>query len=344
MKIVLHIGTEKTGTTTLQQFLFLNRSALAGHGILYPRAFGERNHFFLACYAEDTPWRLFSQFTQARSDGERATLREGWKAAFDKELSARSYSQVWLSNEHLHSHLQNAERVTAVRDLLRRHAREVKVLVYFRRQDQMAVSRYSTALKAGRLPREHFDIGGLWPYQHLRAYRLWAECFGEENVMARRFGKEHFVEGNLLADFCDAVGMPIAPSDRRQPENLNESLSADAEALVIAMNEKLGDGSLDLLPQQRRRLVGEIAAEFRGAPRRPARREAEAFYANFRADNDCLAQCAGWEREPFSEDFSGYPEQAEGDFSERLAWARKRLPELLERSWLHEGSRVGGDR
>ena len=35
MKLILHIGTHKTGTTALQQFLHANRGALAARGFHY---------------------------------------------------------------------------------------------------------------------------------------------------------------------------------------------------------------------------------------------------------------------------------------------------------------------
>jgi hypothetical protein len=35
MKLILHIGTHKTGTTALQQFLYANRQPLAAGGFYY---------------------------------------------------------------------------------------------------------------------------------------------------------------------------------------------------------------------------------------------------------------------------------------------------------------------
>ena len=48
---ILLIGTEKTGTTTLQHFLAANRPALAERGFLYPSFCGAINHTGLAAYA-----------------------------------------------------------------------------------------------------------------------------------------------------------------------------------------------------------------------------------------------------------------------------------------------------
>ena len=38
MKILLHIGSPKTGTTTLQRTLYASRDTLADRGILYPKS------------------------------------------------------------------------------------------------------------------------------------------------------------------------------------------------------------------------------------------------------------------------------------------------------------------
>jgi len=42
--LVLHIGTGKTGTTSIQSFMNANRSRLAELGFLYPRTPGKVRH------------------------------------------------------------------------------------------------------------------------------------------------------------------------------------------------------------------------------------------------------------------------------------------------------------
>ena len=41
---IIHIGTMKTGTTTLQEFFRHNRPELAKKGILYPKTLGKQTH------------------------------------------------------------------------------------------------------------------------------------------------------------------------------------------------------------------------------------------------------------------------------------------------------------
>jgi len=50
MKLVLHIGTEKTATSTLQEFLYQNRNILAGNGIALSDNLGVPNNQKLAAY------------------------------------------------------------------------------------------------------------------------------------------------------------------------------------------------------------------------------------------------------------------------------------------------------
>ena len=51
--LILHIGTEKTGTTSIQEFLGINRAALAEQGLHVPEFLGARTHRWAAYMAEN---------------------------------------------------------------------------------------------------------------------------------------------------------------------------------------------------------------------------------------------------------------------------------------------------
>ena len=42
--LLIHIGTEKTGTSTLQEFLHFNREVFAQHGVVYLKSPGLKSH------------------------------------------------------------------------------------------------------------------------------------------------------------------------------------------------------------------------------------------------------------------------------------------------------------
>ena len=50
MKVVLHIGTEKTGTSTLQETLYLNRELLHQHGCHLLQSANKKNARLVPAY------------------------------------------------------------------------------------------------------------------------------------------------------------------------------------------------------------------------------------------------------------------------------------------------------
>src|SRR5271163_1194160 len=108
----LHIGTEKTGTTSIRNFLAQNRATLLAQGYLYPTAAGEPGHGALTAFALD----------DSKSDSTRLALgidrpdlvpafRQDLLAAFDKEIAASGASQIIVSNELLSTRLRTMDEL-----------------------------------------------------------------------------------------------------------------------------------------------------------------------------------------------------------------------------------------
>ena len=151
MKAIVHIGAEKTGTTSIQSFCATNRVLLAKRGVLYPSSLGSANHMALAAYAlnddkiDDV--RLSHGLTSA---DEIECYRRRVMASLSKEIrSAGEITTLLLSNEHLQSRLVEEEEVARLRSLISTFTDDMRIVVYLRRQDRVAVSHYSTRLKAG---------------------------------------------------------------------------------------------------------------------------------------------------------------------------------------------------
>ena len=53
LRCILHIGTAKTGSTTIQSFLQQNRQDLLARGFYFPHSLGQANHEKLVAYALD---------------------------------------------------------------------------------------------------------------------------------------------------------------------------------------------------------------------------------------------------------------------------------------------------
>jgi hypothetical protein len=81
----------------------------------------------------------------------------------------------------------------------------------------------------------------------------WAQAFGRENIVARRFEPADFPGGDLLADFAGATDLDHA---RLRPvSRFNESLDAESLAFLRAMNRRLPPGIATRIAPFRGRIV-----------------------------------------------------------------------------------------
>ena len=238
-RCILQIGIEKTGTTTLQTFLARNGDRLARRGIRYPRFPGDKNHTGLAAYAMD----------DARADAIRGAFgvhgaeavpafRERIETQAELELGAEE--TVVFCNEHCHSRLKSRQEVQRLADLLTPHFDRIDLCVYLRRQDQVALSLYSTRLKSGCtsadiLPRTGPDD----PYfNYDLSLGLWEEVFGRAHLHVRLFDRSELVEGDVVADFLAAWGLGT-PAEYRPIGKMNESIRPEAQDYLRRVNAYL---------------------------------------------------------------------------------------------------------
>ena len=309
---ILHIGTEKTGTTTLQAFLKQNRAVLGQNGFHPPEFAGKINHTGLTAYASDDAVHDDLRIDLGIYDAEGlARFRHAFEADAEAEIARRRDRVFVFSNEHCSSRLTTPEKIARLRDFLGRHFERVTVTVYLRRQDQVAVSLYSTLLKFGgdrwEILPDPLVRSSYWDYDRLLA--LWADAFGAENVVPRIFDRAELFGGSVVSDFVRQweLGQGFA-----EVRDTNESLQPHAGEFLRRLNTAFPgyvDGDFN---RMRGELAVRIGALFPGRGPKPSRAEAIAFYRTFDAPNEAVR--ARWFPERatlFSEDFSAYPEEAE---------------------------------
>jgi len=289
MKLFLHIGTEKTGTTTIQYSLASVRPMLKRFGILYPLSFGNENHE--PFYAAASPFRVdeitgqLDVVTEARHGKYRALRRK----EFETELKIERPQAVVISNEHLSARLLSVEDVQAVKDFVAGLFSEIKIAIYVRRQDDFLLSSYSTEIKTGGT--HHFSA---LPYEEARGrydYRdlieRWAAVFGQENIIVKKFASSEVSSHGLTSDFLLALGMPRIPV--KEVGVKNPSLGWRALAALRQVNEMIPRTVNGKYNMNR----GDIAKLLETLPDDPlvfgvqARRQ---FMAQFAESNDWVRQ------------------------------------------------------
>ncbi|MEI9930863.1 MAG: hypothetical protein WDM89_10015 [Rhizomicrobium sp.] len=237
MKLFLHIGTEKTGTSSVQKFFRANREALARIGILYPVTPGNHNHTGLAMAAEGLQRRgplrkSLGLKTDEQIEEHRRKLKDGFKA----ELDTGSYHTVVMSGEHCSSRLLEDSEVAWLKDWLSPLFDEITIVLYIRRQDDYLLSTYSTSIKTGathalRMPNER---SMQMRYNHWDLLSRWVRVFGREHIVCRKFERAALKSGDIVDDFLDICG--IDPAGYSRPQDANESLDAESLEFLRLFN------------------------------------------------------------------------------------------------------------
>ncbi len=213
MKLLLHIGTEKTGSTLLQDWLFANRAALSAQGVYFTDRRERRNNTRLVAYFRSS----LDDYTRRHGILDQAAKQQfftGFEDQMRDEIAAAAASHecMVISSEHFQSRLRQDSEVLRLRDFLAPLFSEVRILCYFREQSSLRLSLYSTALRAGEtgpLETFHMDRQAVHPYyDFLGLARRWAGAFGREALDFRLFDRARFAAGDIRQDFLEAL--PVA--------------------------------------------------------------------------------------------------------------------------------------
>jgi hypothetical protein len=250
--VYLHIGTHKTGTTSLQAFVTANAQPLGTLGVHVPRAGRPIRHFGSAYVGHhNVAWELSGYVQYQAADG---GLRE-----LAAEIAQIRPPSVLLSSEDfefLHTKPEALGRLAATFDEL---GYPVHVVVYLRPQSEYVQAIYSEHSKASHLidhdaylagilqsgtyvPAGAVDVyTGVNRFEYGPLVAAFADAFGKDRVIVRPYHAGRNPDA-LLQEFLVLVGaeaLPMSALIRPQPLNISPSLMhvlAGMHAGVVARN------------------------------------------------------------------------------------------------------------
>ncbi len=236
--LVVHIGTDKTGTTSIQGFLRHNRAALAERGCLVPRSPGTTRHIRVGMFIMPDDDLVASQdwFRGEYGDTPVDQFRQQFRRRLFREMRETDPTRMVFSDEALFG--AAPVRLKRLRRFTERIARSTRVVVYLRRQDDHLVSLYQQHVKRGQCQRL-----ATWAqqdrtpfYDYHRRLGEWRDHLGPDVLVARPFERARFVRGDLVDDFIDAAGLHDVAGDLGRIGTRNESLNAESVEFLRLLN------------------------------------------------------------------------------------------------------------
>ena len=242
MEAILHIGTEKTATTSIQAFLYRNEAALRTAGILLTRSCGYPQNEQIPLLGSNTVRHGYCHRNGVSDGAALSRLREKAIAALAEELRRAGLPRVIFTSEDLQSGLRTRDEVRQLRTVLEGLGfRRFRVIVYLRHPVALMESRFSTSLRFGSTDTEPPAPEGETAQilcDHAATLERWSAAFGREAIVARLFRRDHFEGGTILKDFATAAGLPADGLDWTEIRE-NPGYPPLARELLLRLNRHL---------------------------------------------------------------------------------------------------------
>jgi hypothetical protein len=225
MELVCHIGLPKTGTTSIQAYLWAERSRLRREGVFYCRYRARDNaqseYLFVALDCAHTlhPDPMVRNALGLHSLSEQRQHVEAFEAWIDTRLAASDCRRAIVSCEMLSAFLHGRAPISGLHDWLTGRFTQVSYIIYLRKQSDWLLSIYSEMMRKGFTTRfaEFLETERAPDYAEI--LERWERSTGPGRLDVRLLDPGFLHPDGLLADFCGAAGIAYVPRARERRRN-----------------------------------------------------------------------------------------------------------------------------
>lgn len=238
-KCIFHMGADKTGSTSIQEFFDRHRDVLLNEGtVAYPP--GHWHAQFGSCFA-DEPVKYVWNLEQGRND--EARIKESDSQYLDSLVNwlekAPACDELLLSYEGFIG--LSTEALERLKLFLARYADQVIAVIYIRPPLSYAISAMSQRVKMGRQAWDDSNIPFFSCKHYLETIR---KAFGAKNMVVRAFDRPQLQQGDVVADVivsnCIRAKEVLAhyKAEKVQNESLSDMGIRVGERLIAYLKEQ----------------------------------------------------------------------------------------------------------
>lgn len=286
--LYLHAGTIKTGSTSLQNFLWNGRETLAKLG--YRHALNNLSHQKVKACLTNTPeeWARFGLPDREAADIFLSNVLDQINAATFENLLLTHENFFQINNIDIPRtrwftkiDIERLKRFRAQLDC------DVKFILYLRRQDSLLASAYSTYVVNFQ---NHLSFED-WPkprFDYWEIAETMGTVFGKENLILRVFEKDQLVGGSIISDFLSL--WELQPEDGFPTKERRDNIAPPPEAIEILREAAPHYSCRDEFLAFSRKI--QLIAERLSVPNKPflPLSLAQTLYAPYKESNAKLAQ------------------------------------------------------
>jgi len=200
LRLVLHIGRPKTGTTSLQKFLYSNREVLSKAGFLLFDRIGAPNNIDIPAYFATQSTLSLIQWSARRGLANKQQkdeyfLRTGLIENLDDQIAkgSQAHHTAIITSEQLATTLTSSEEIKTVAQFMFERFDSIKVVCFVRPQIEQIPSGWSTTVRGGGTGSLAKFISTRVKSNSLDYAELagrWSQHFGSGNLHFSRYRSE----------------------------------------------------------------------------------------------------------------------------------------------------------
>jgi hypothetical protein len=219
-KLIIHIGMNKTGSSSIQESMHKN---------LYNERF---KYMQLSSPNHSGPLQMLflkNSNTNASIAARALTIKENRveknriQSNLINQIVEVQSAKFILSGEGLTK--LSEEELLNLKLFFNRFFSHISIVGYVRTPKSFIESSFQQRLKG---PKSVNRINNISP-EYYQRFNKFDNIFGKKNVMLWKFDPKTFPEGDVVLDFCQKLGIPFM---KEQSIKVNESLSLEAIALL----------------------------------------------------------------------------------------------------------------
>lgn len=302
-KLILHCGLHKTGTSSLQLFLYKNRNKMLEQGVdifdEYPN--GENKFGNLSAWIDHSSIIKSDIKTESK-------VKSKLYNALKKRVADKAETTVVFSSEAL-SWVLKEENIKDLAENLNCIFDVVEIVFYLRRQDKFAISHYGQRTKNYSFEKFFYkgnnealpflEENSLAYLDFNLRYEYYTQYFGKRNVIFKIFEPKSLYQGDISKDFLKLIGVNL--DGVCETQNINKSNNF----LQQKVNGYLCDNDI-----QEKSIATMIANKLKSDRVLICEKvKAKNFMGSFELSNNKLAVALGIENgKLFDDSFDFYPE------------------------------------
>ena len=200
--LFLHIGTSKTGSTSLQNYLINNKDKLLNDNYYVYSNEDSGNFSSLAyIFSENESMGWINEINKLDTEEKKSNYKKAIKNELLLTVKNHPNHNFIISSEHLFTMWDNEKAIKSLYEFLKSSFDNIKIIVFIRDQLEYAISSSSTVINANYLSKLKFNYSKLFmSLSHPETFKdlyydksleLFAKYFGISNIKIEVYDKNN---------------------------------------------------------------------------------------------------------------------------------------------------------